>query len=352
MSPLAFLADPARWLWAIHRHRATLSAAPNFAFELCLKTHRATPTSRASTSARCAWSSTAPSRSARAPSPASRSGSRRYGFAAGGDGAGLRPGRERRSGWRFRRSAAAPIIDRIDREALADAGHRRARAPGRSGGAGASSPAASRSPATRSASSTRPAARLPERQRGTARSSRGRRRPPAISATRRRRGRCSTATGWTAATSPTSPGGDVYHHRPGQGHHHPRRPPHLPAGAGGVRRQRRGGPQGLRGRDRQPRPRERHRAAGGGRRDAPRDRRGAGGSASGASSRPSGSILPDVPPEEIVLVPPHAVPKTSSGKMRRAATRELYEAGKLGRPERALRLAACNIVHSPAALLG
>lgn len=37
MPPLAFLADPSRWLWAIHRHRATLSAAPNFAFELCLK---------------------------------------------------------------------------------------------------------------------------------------------------------------------------------------------------------------------------------------------------------------------------------------------------------------------------
>ena len=27
----------ARWLWAIHRHRASLSAAPNFAYELCLK---------------------------------------------------------------------------------------------------------------------------------------------------------------------------------------------------------------------------------------------------------------------------------------------------------------------------
>jgi 1-acyl-sn-glycerol-3-phosphate acyltransferase len=40
MPPLAFLADPARWLWAIHRHRATLSAAPNFAFELCLKSIR------------------------------------------------------------------------------------------------------------------------------------------------------------------------------------------------------------------------------------------------------------------------------------------------------------------------
>ncbi|MDP2111847.1 MAG: AMP-binding protein [Thiobacillus sp.] len=36
MSPLAFLARPGRWLWAIHRHRATLSAAPNFAYELCV----------------------------------------------------------------------------------------------------------------------------------------------------------------------------------------------------------------------------------------------------------------------------------------------------------------------------
>ena len=37
MSPLAFLARPERWLWAIHRHRGTLSAAPNFAYELCVK---------------------------------------------------------------------------------------------------------------------------------------------------------------------------------------------------------------------------------------------------------------------------------------------------------------------------
>ena len=37
MSPLTFLARPANWLWAIHRHRATLSAGPNFAFELCVR---------------------------------------------------------------------------------------------------------------------------------------------------------------------------------------------------------------------------------------------------------------------------------------------------------------------------
>ena len=37
MSPLAFLVRPERWLWAIHHHRATLSGAPNFAFELCLR---------------------------------------------------------------------------------------------------------------------------------------------------------------------------------------------------------------------------------------------------------------------------------------------------------------------------
>jgi len=36
MSPLSFLARPSRWLWAIHRHRGTLSPAPNFAYELCV----------------------------------------------------------------------------------------------------------------------------------------------------------------------------------------------------------------------------------------------------------------------------------------------------------------------------
>lgn len=37
MSPLSFLARPQRWLWAIHQYRGTLSASPNFGYELCLK---------------------------------------------------------------------------------------------------------------------------------------------------------------------------------------------------------------------------------------------------------------------------------------------------------------------------
>ncbi len=35
LSPLAFLSRPARWLRALSAHRATISAAPNFAYDLC-----------------------------------------------------------------------------------------------------------------------------------------------------------------------------------------------------------------------------------------------------------------------------------------------------------------------------
>ena len=34
MSPIAFLVRPATWLWAMHKYRATFSGGPNFAFEL------------------------------------------------------------------------------------------------------------------------------------------------------------------------------------------------------------------------------------------------------------------------------------------------------------------------------
>ena len=42
--------------------------------------------------------------------------------------------------------------------------------------------------------------------------------------------------------------------------------------------------------------------------------------------------LLETAPDDVVLAPPGAVPKTSSGKIRRAAARELYERGRLGRP--------------------
>lgn len=43
MSPRAFLGAPLRWLGAITRHRATLSPAPNFAYALCVRAARLRP---------------------------------------------------------------------------------------------------------------------------------------------------------------------------------------------------------------------------------------------------------------------------------------------------------------------
>jgi acyl carrier protein len=37
MSPLAFLSRPSSWMRAIHRHRGTISGGPNFSYELCLR---------------------------------------------------------------------------------------------------------------------------------------------------------------------------------------------------------------------------------------------------------------------------------------------------------------------------
>ncbi|GMR18062.1 MAG: AMP-binding protein [Gammaproteobacteria bacterium] len=37
MSPLSFLVRPQRWFWAINQYQGTLSASPNFGYELCLK---------------------------------------------------------------------------------------------------------------------------------------------------------------------------------------------------------------------------------------------------------------------------------------------------------------------------
>ena len=65
---------------------------------------------------------------------------------------------------------------------------------------------------------------------------------------------------------------------------------------------------------------------------ADRRRPSASGSSAAVIERVAEAI--DVPPDEVVLVPPGSVPKTSSGKVRRAAARELYLAGSLGRAGR------------------
>ena len=46
------------------------------------------------------------------------------------------------------------------------------------------------------------------------------------------------------------------------------------------------------------------------------------------------SDIAGTPPDELVLVPPRSVPRTSSGKIRRSAAKELYETGSIGRPQR------------------
>lgn len=49
------------------------------------------------------------------------------------------------------------------------------------------------------------------------------------------------------------------------------------------------------------------------------------------------------PPDDVVLAPPNTVPKTSSGKIRRAASREAYEKGLIGKARRAVWLQAARL---------
>jgi 1-acyl-sn-glycerol-3-phosphate acyltransferase len=55
------------------------------------------------------------------------------------------------------------------------------------------------------------------------------------------------------------------------------------------------------------------------------------------------SDLLGTPVDDIVLTPPQTVPKTSSGKIRRAASRELYEKGMVGRKPKAVWLQLARV---------
>lgn len=127
MSPLTFLVRPEQWLWAIHRHRATLSAAPNFAFELCLrKIEDATIAGLDLSSLRMLANGS----EAVSPETIHRFAARfaQYGFRpeAMAPVYGLA---ENAVGLAFPPLGRAPIIDRVDRGALARNGNARPAGP-------------------------------------------------------------------------------------------------------------------------------------------------------------------------------------------------------------------------------
>jgi acyl-CoA synthetase (AMP-forming)/AMP-acid ligase II/acyl carrier protein len=199
MSPLAFLARPARWLQAISRHRGTLTAAPNFAYELCAKKlDDAELAGLDLSSLRLALNGAEP------VSPATLEA-----FIERFVPHGLQPEAitpvyglaECSVGLAFPPLGRGPRIDAI-----------RARRFGRDGRAVpvdeggvrrcACRPAGGRCRATRSASWTRPATNCPS-ARSAACSSAAPRRRAAISATRRRRRAWSATAGSIRATTPT-----------------------------------------------------------------------------------------------------------------------------------------------------
>lgn len=70
----------------------------------------------------------------------------------------------------------------------------------------------------------------------------------------------------------------------------------------------------------------------------------------GATVAKSALALLGAPPDDIVLAPPDTVLKTSSGKIRRAACRELYQRGMTGAAPRAVWLQVARLAATTAAV--
>lgn len=326
LPPLAFLADPARWLWAIHRHRATISAAPNFAYELCLKAVRDAdlegldlgPLRRLLNGAE----PVSPATIARFTQRFARHGLRAeamapvYGLAESAVALAFPP------------NGRGPLIDRIDRDTLETRGIA-APVPADALHALEIVACGEPIPGHEIRIVDESGRELPERQEGRLQF----------------KGPSATA-GYFRAPEKTRAlfdgvwlesgdrayiaGGDVHITgrikdmiiRAGR-HIYPQELEELVGTVEGVRR-------GCVAAIASPDP-----GSGTERlvvvaetqlRDA-----GAREELRSRIVEVSRAILPDMPPEEVVLAPPHAIPKTSSGKLRRAATRRLYESGELGR---------------------
>ena len=326
MSPLSFLVRPESWLWAIHRFRATLSAAPNFAFELCLEQDRRCESARAGPLVRCAWWRTAPSRSACTTLRRFIERFGRYGFRPGAMAPvyGLA---ENSVGLAFPPMGRAPVIDRVDREALSTRGH---------GGAGDGRTTRTR---LRSSSCGLPLPgneirivdelgyELGERREGRL-EFRG---PSATSGYFRNEAKTRELFhgGWLdSGDRAYMAGGEVYITgrikdiiiRAGR-HIYPQEIEEAIAEIPGIRK----GCVAVFGVADRASGTERVVIVAETRETDPAAR-----AALQARAQEVAASIAGTPPDEIVLAPPRTVPKTSSGKIRRSAAKELYEAGRIG----------------------
>jgi 1-acyl-sn-glycerol-3-phosphate acyltransferase len=333
-SPLAFLSRPERWLWAIHERRATLSAAPNFAYELCVRrvTDQAIEGLDLS-SWRCALNGAEPV----SPDTLERFAERyaRYGFRR----EALMPVyglAECSVALAFPPVGRGPRVDRVERDGFASAGRARPAPEGdaralRFVSAGRALPGHELEVVDEQGRPVgeRVVGRLVFRGPSATEGYYGK--PEATAAIR-------VPGGWLDS-------GDLAYQADGELYVTGRRkdliivggrnlaPQEVEEAAASVPGVRRGCVVAIGSRSaelgterllvvaetRVTDPAERDRIE------------------RAVRERVIGAV--DVPPEVVALVPPGAVPKTSSGKIRRSATRDLYEAGRLGQ-ERGLPLPA------------
>lgn len=332
MPPLAFLAAPARWLWTIHRHRATISAGPNFAFELCVKNVREDDMVGLDLSSlRLLCNGAEPV----SPSTITRFTEkfRPYGFqpTAMAPVYGLA---ENAVGLAFPPLGRLPIIDRIDRDALSRNG--------------IAKPAQAKSRATvefvacgqplpgHEVRIVDPTGReLPERREGRLKFKGPSATQGYFRNEQKTRGliegewldsgdRAYIANGDIFITGRIKDiiirgGRNIYPHE-------------LEEAVGAVEGVRKGCVAAFPSKDEHAQTERLVVMAETRLMDA--DRRA-------LLSRTIGEVtsqLLGLPPDDVVLVPPHAVPKTSSGKIRRSAARTLYESGNIGAGQRSLWL--------------
>jgi len=330
MSPVSFLVRPESWLRAIHRFRGTLSAAPNFGFELCLnKIEDADLQGVDLGSLRMVANGAEPVNAQTLRRFAERFG--RYGFrpTAMAPVYGLA---ENAVGLAFPPPGREPIIDRVDREAL--------------GRRGAAEPAAPDDPSPLElVACGRPlrdheirivdeiGREVGERQEGRL-EFRG---PSATSGYFRNdtKTRELFHDGWLdSGDRGYIAGGDVFITgrikdiiiRGGRNIH----PQELEEAVSEIPGIRKGGVAAFGVSDA---------ALGTERLVMLAETRETEAQAREALRARARDVVTDIlgePPDEIVLVPPRTVPKTSSGKIRRSAAKDLYDSGRLAAPRDAL----------------